>query len=121
MAVPQDAKLTDLLDDLRRVLEEERSTLLSGMPARLQVVTQRKLDLADAIEQATRPGSSALADLNQLKALARYNRENSVICTAILRHMTSALDRLRQSDPHRSYRADGSEHNPPGGRLVGAA
>ena len=121
MAVPSETKLTDLLDDLQRVLEEERSTLLSGMPARLHVVTRRKLDLADAIERQTRPGTSAMADLNQLKALARYNRENSVICTAILRHMTGALDQQRQRDPHRSYRADGSEHNPPSGRLVGAA
>ena len=122
MAAPTETRLTDLLDDLRHVLKEERSTLLSGMPARLQAVTRRKLDLADAIEQETRPGSTALADLNQLKALARYNRENSVICAAILRHMTSALDRLRQRDPHRSYRADGSEREPPGGgRLVGAA
>lgn len=121
MASQQFSALTALLDDLRRVLEEERQTLLSGMPARLQIVAQRKLDLADAIEQETRPGTSDMADLNQLRALARYNRENSVICGAILRHMTGSLDRLRQRDPHRSYRADGSEHNPPSGRLVGAA
>ncbi len=119
--IEQKADLSALLDALRRVLEEERQTLLSGIPARLQLVTQRKLDLAEAIEQETRPGTTPLADLNQLKALARYNRENSVICSAILRHMTAALDRLRQRDPHRSYRADGSEHNPPSGRLVGAA
>jgi flagellar biosynthesis/type III secretory pathway chaperone len=121
MAAEPEKRLTGLLDDLRQILEEERRTLLSGMPARLQVVTQRKLDLADAIEQETAPGTSAVADLNQLKTLARYNRENSVICGAILRHMTGALDRLRQREPHRSYRADGSEHNPPSGRLVGAA
>jgi flagellar biosynthesis/type III secretory pathway chaperone len=121
MASPQQPALAGLLDDLRQVLEDERRTLLSGVPARLQVMTQRKLALADAIEQETRPGTSAMADLSQLKALARYNRENSVICNAILRHMTAALDRLRQREPHRSYRADGSEHNPPSGRLVGAA
>jgi hypothetical protein len=121
MADQQRTALHALLDDLRRVLEEERRTLLSGMPARLQVVTERKLALAEAIEHESRPGTSAMADLKQLKALARYNRENSVICGAILRHMTAGLDRLRQREPHRSYRADGSEHNPPSGRLVGAA
>ncbi|HXE16612.1 MAG TPA: hypothetical protein VN632_05255 [Stellaceae bacterium] len=113
-------RLATLLDDLKAVLEEERRTLLSGMPAKLSVVTQRKLDLADAIEHETQPGAAA-ADLTQLRALARYNRENSVICGAILRHMTGALDRLRQHDPHRSYREDGSEQSPPSGRLVGAA
>ncbi|MGH6980151.1 MAG: hypothetical protein ACREFC_02995 [Stellaceae bacterium] len=121
MPAERQARLASLLDDLRAVLEEERRTLLSGIPAKLQIVTQRKLDLADAIEQETKPGTSAEADLSQLKALARYNRENSVICGAILRHMTGALDRLRQRDPHRSYREDGSEQNPPSGRLVGAA
>lgn len=121
MAIERKTDLSALLDALQRVLEEERRTLLSGMPAQLPAVTQRKLDLADAIEQETQPGTTPIADLNQLKALARYNRENSVICNAILRHMTGALDRLRQRDPHRSYRADGSEHNPPSGRLVGAA
>lgn len=113
--------LATLLDDLKAVLEEERRTLLSGLPARLDGVTRRKLDLADAIERETTPGATATADLSRLRALARYNRENSVICGAILRHMTGALDLLRQRDPHRSYREDGTEHNPPGGRLVGAA
>jgi len=121
MPMQQQADLSALLGALRRVLEEERRTLLSGMPARLPAVTQRKLDLANAIEQETRPGTTPIADLNELKALARYNRENSVICNAILRHMTGVLDKLRQRDPHRSYRADGSEHNPPSSRLVGAA
>ena len=121
MSFQQQTDLSFLLDALRRVLEEERRTLLSGIPAQLPPVTQRKLELADAIEQETRPGTTPIADLNQLKALARYNRENSVICNAILRHMTVALDRLRQRDPHRSYRADGTEQNPPSGRLVGAA
>jgi flagellar biosynthesis/type III secretory pathway chaperone len=113
--------LATLLDELRRVLEEERGILLSGVPARLQQVTAHKHSLADAIEDVTRPGTSPLPDLHELQALARYNRENSIICHAILRHMTAALDRLRQNDPHRSYRADGREQNPPSGRLVGAA
>jgi len=121
MAADGHARLATLLDDLKSVLEEERRTLLSGIPAKLQIVTRRKLDLADAIEQETKPGTTAMTDLNQLRALARYNRENSVICGAILRHMTGALDQLRQRDLHRSYREDGSEQNPPSGRLVGAA
>jgi flagellar biosynthesis/type III secretory pathway chaperone len=115
------ADLTALLDELRQVLEEERRTLLSGVPTRLDIVTQHKLALADAIEHATEAAASPAADLGTLTALARYNRENSVICSAILRHMTAALDRLRQRDPHRSYRADGSEQNPASQRLVGAA
>jgi flagellar biosynthesis/type III secretory pathway chaperone len=118
---PTSRGLASLLDELRRVLEEERGILLSGIPARLLQVTEHKHALADAIEDATRPGTSPLPDLRQLQALARYNRENSIICNAILRHMTAALDRLRQNHPHRSYRADGSEQNPPSGRLVGAA
>lgn len=113
--------LAAVLDELRRVLEDEREILLSGFPARLEEVIQHKHALADAIEDMTRPGTTLLLDLHQLQALARYNRENSIICNAILRHMTAALDRLRQNDPHRSYRADGSEQNPPSGRLVGAA
>ena len=113
--------LTDLLDELRRVLEEERKTLLSGMPSRLDTVVQHKLALADAIEHETQAGASPIADLQTLKALARYNRENSVICGAMLRHMTGALDRLRQRDLHRSYLPDGTEQNPPSQRLVGAA
>lgn len=113
--------LASLLDELRRVLEEERGILLSGVPARLQQVTTQKHALAEAIEDATRPGTTPLPDLHLLKTLARYNRENSVICHAILRHMTAALDRLRQNELHRSYRADGTEQNPPSGRLVGAA
>jgi flagellar biosynthesis/type III secretory pathway chaperone len=116
-----EAALADLLEELRRVLEEERRIMLSGVPSRLDAVTQHKLALADAIESQTQADVSATADLHELKALARYNRENSIICGALLRHMTAALDRLRQRDPHRSYRADGSEHNPPSQRLVGAA
>ena len=121
MADDRDDALGLLLDDLRHVLEEERRTLLSGAPTRLDTVTQHKLALADAIERLTEAGATARTDIGALTALARYNRENSVICTAILRHMTGALDRLRQRDPHRSYRADGSEQNPPSQRLVGAA
>jgi flagellar biosynthesis/type III secretory pathway chaperone len=121
MTAATTSDLTALLDDLRRVLEDERRTLLSGVPTRLDIIVQHKLALADAIEHATQAGASPAADLGTLTALARYNRENSVICDAILRHMTAALDRLRQRDPHRSYRADGSEQNPANQRLVGAA
>jgi hypothetical protein len=114
--------LPSLLEELRRALEEERMALLSGKPARVDAAVARKLALAEAVERATPTGGDPpIADRRTLMALARYNRENYVICSAILRHMTTALDRLRRREPHRSYGPDGSEVNPPSQRLVGAA
>ena len=118
---PETSPLAALLDELRLALETERLALLSGRPARVDAAVHRKLALADAIERATPAGCRPAADRRLLLALSRYNRENFVICSAILRHMTLALDRLRQREPHRSYGPDGSERNPPSQRLVGAA
>ncbi len=101
--------LAALLDELRAVLEDERRTLLAGRPERIQAVTRRKLALAERLEgHAGLPGAAA-PDIAALAALARYNRENSVICAAMLRHLTEAVDRLCQIDLHRSYNPDGSE------------
>jgi len=113
--------LSGLLEELREALEEERAALLSGQPIQIDAATQRKLEIAARIEQAT-DGRTPKADARVLQKLARYNRDNSVICSAVLHHMTAAIDRLRQYDPHRSYRADGSTASPPlQQRLVGAA
>jgi flagellar biosynthesis/type III secretory pathway chaperone len=116
-----DSGLATLLEELRRVLEEERGILLSGNAEQINAITQRKMVLADTIERAS-AGIDRAAPLREiLRRLARYNRENSVICTAILRHMTAALDKLQRRDPHRSYGPDGVEHNPPSHRPLGAA
>jgi hypothetical protein len=120
MATPDDP-LTALIDQLRDVLEEERRALLSGTAEAINAVTQRKLLLADMIEQSTvvpgmpRPGTA------ELVALARYNRENAVICDTMLRHLTAAIDRLRRQEPHRSYKPDGSEQSHSEKHALGAA
>jgi hypothetical protein len=113
--------LAALLEELRLALQDERMALLSGQPARVDAAVARKLVLAEAIERATPPDDRPSADHRTLVDLARYNRENHVICGAILRHVTAALDRLRQREPHRSYGPNGSERSPPSQRLVGAA
>jgi flagellar biosynthesis/type III secretory pathway chaperone len=120
MANPN-ANLATLLEELRRALEEERGILLAGDAEQINAITQRKMVLADAIERASTNLDHAAPVREDVRRLARYNRENSVICTAILRHMTAALDKLRQRDPHRSYGPDGAEHNPPSQRPLGAA
>jgi hypothetical protein len=56
-----------------------------------------------------------------LQPLARYNQENAVICAAMLRHLTAAIDRLRRQDPHRSYNPDGSEQSHSSRHALGAA
>jgi hypothetical protein len=56
-----------------------------------------------------------------LAQAARYNRDNAVICSAMLRHLTQALDKLRRAEPHRSYLPDGSERNPRARHTLGAA
>jgi len=113
--------LADLVEELREVLEDERQALLSGTAEIINAVTYRKMLLADRIEQATvllgatRPGRDVLAPL------MRYNQENAVICAAMLRHLTAAIDRLRRHDPHRSYNADGSEQTRSARHALGAA
>jgi flagellar biosynthesis/type III secretory pathway chaperone len=113
--------LSALLNELQQLLEEERAVLLSGRPDRMSVVVERKLILAEQIErECTVPGivthsSAALA------RLSRYNRENSVICSAILEHLTKALDKLRRYELHRSYGPDGTEQSSSPQNQLGAA
>lgn len=114
-------RLSVLLGQLRDLLEQEREAFLAGSPERIAALAQRKLALADRIEkEAATPGAIAPSAAS-LAWLARYNRENGVICSAMLRHMTQAIDILRRAEPHRSYRPDGSEHNPPAPHTLGAA
>ena len=118
---PHTDSLSPLLEELKRVLEEERQVLLAGHPERITAIAQCKLTLAEVIEEeAAQPGVSP-PNLEMLASLARYNRQNAVICSALLRHMTQAIDRLRQHEPHRSYKPDGSESSPPAPHTLGAA
>src|SRR5262249_54680669 len=66
--------LQSLLGRLRATLEEERQTLLGGSPEAINLVTQRKLELADAIEREHISAAMAQDDAESLAALARYNR-----------------------------------------------
>jgi len=120
MTAPTD-QLTGLIDQLREVLEEERRALLSGTSEAINSVVQRKLLLADRIEQATSAPGTSRPGSAELVALARYNRENAVICDTMLRHLTAAIDRLRRQDPHRSYKPDGSEQTHSAKHVLGAA
>jgi flagellar biosynthesis/type III secretory pathway chaperone len=113
-------ELAELVEELRAVLQEERRALLSGTAEAIRAITQRKLLVAESIERATLvPGPRPDPDL--LIPLARYNRENAVICSAMLRHLTAAIDKLRRHNPHRSYKPDGSEQNRSAQRALGAA
>ncbi len=114
-------ELAALVEELRGVLEEERRTLLAGDPEPIHAVTRRKLALAEAIEAASAVPGARLPQAETLTALARYNQQNGVICSAMLRHLRLALDRLRQHDLHRSYNADGSERRAPARHALGAA
>lgn len=114
-------RLGALVDDLRDVLEEERRALLSGTPDAINAIAQRKLALAETIEAATAGADASRPHPDALAALARYNQENAVICAAMLRHLTAAIDRLRHHDPHRSYNPDGSEQSSPARHALGAA
>jgi flagellar biosynthesis/type III secretory pathway chaperone len=114
-------RLAELIDDLRAVLEEERQALLSGTPERIGVVTQLKSMLADLIDQATLVPGTKRPDSDLLRPLARCNQENAIICAAMLRHLTAAIDRLRRQDPHRSYNPDGSEQLRASQHALGAA
>ena len=113
--------LLDLLSELREILEEERRILLSGSPALIAGVVERKLRLAEAIESACMVPGAVRPGIETLISLNRYNRGNSVICSAMLRHLTRTLDRLRQGECHRSYGPDGAEHSPSAQSRLGAA
>ena len=120
MTVPSEP-LAALLTELRALLEQERAAFLSGSPERIAAVAQQKLALAERIEGAAALPEAIAANADALSQLARYNRENGVICAAMLRHMRQAIDTLRRREPHRSYRPDGTEHNPPEEHSLGAA
>lgn len=120
MATPGE-RLSELIDELRDVLEWERRALLSGTPEAISAVTQKKMLVADMIEQASTVPGTPRPDPALLRALVRCNQENAVICAAMLRHLTAAIDRLRRQDPHRSYRADGSEQSRSAQHALGAA
>ncbi|HWB51623.1 MAG TPA: hypothetical protein VG651_21115 [Stellaceae bacterium] len=115
------ANLAGLIDELREILEAERRALLSGTPAAINQITQRKIRVAELIEQATAGPGAPGPDADRLTPLARYNQENAVICAAMLRHLTAAIDRLRRHDPHRSYGPDGSEQTRSAQYALGAA
>ena len=121
MATTPAARLADLVEELREVLEEERRALLSGTPAAISAITQKKMLVADLVDQATLVQGTPRPDPRLLRPLARYNQENAVICAAMLRHLTAAIDRLRRQDPHRSYNSDGSEQNRSSQHALGAA
>ena len=120
MAIPN-KNLSALLAELKAVLEEEREVLLAGNPERINGTTQRKLVLAELIEAQAALPEAMLPSVETLAALARYNRQNAVICSAMLRHMTEAVDKLRRSEPHRSYKSDGTESSQPAPHTLGAA
>jgi len=120
MATPMN-KLAALLDELKEVIEEERRILLSGSPERITAVVARKLALAERIEtEGAEPGAVA-PSIDVLTSIARSNRQNSVICAAMLRHLTRAIDQLRQHELHRSYGPDGAERSAPAQHPLGAA
>jgi flagellar biosynthesis/type III secretory pathway chaperone len=106
-------RLSDLLVELRQLLEEERSILLSGSPERIVGIVERKLAIAERIARAGDTPEAAPPGVETLIGLERYNRGNSIICSAMLRHLTRTLDKLRQHEPHRSYGPDGAENIPP--------
>ncbi|HEX3522202.1 MAG TPA: hypothetical protein VHT52_08960 [Stellaceae bacterium] len=114
-------RISTLLAELRQVLEEERAALLSGRPEPLSRVVERKLALAEMIETECANPADAPPNVETLGWLDRYNQENSVICSAMLRQMTRTIDKLRQHELHRSYGPDGAETSPPAQNPLGAA
>jgi flagellar biosynthesis/type III secretory pathway chaperone len=116
-----DDRLSGLLRELHEVLEEERGMLLSGRPQRVVRAVERKLQLAAEIESAWARTGIARPDRETVLRLDSLNRGNAVICSAVLRHLTRTLDRLRRGDSHRSYRPDGGEAQPPAPGRLGAA
>ena len=115
------ATLAELLDQLRRVLEEERSILLSGSPHQIAAVVERKMALAEMIERMCQMPGAPAPSRESVLWLDRYNRGNSVICSAMLRHLVQTLDRLRSRELHRSYGPDGAESSPNTPSALGAA
>jgi flagellar biosynthesis/type III secretory pathway chaperone len=113
--------LTELIDELRALLEEERRALLSGTAEAINSITRRKMLLAELIEQRTRVTDGPRPGVDALLPLMRYNQENAVICDAMLRHLTAATDRLRRQDLHRSYKSDGTEQSRSALHALGAA
>jgi flagellar biosynthesis/type III secretory pathway chaperone len=120
MMTPSD-ELLGLLAELREILEEERRVLLSGSPERISDLVERKLLLAEMVEKQSKMPEMALPNLEMVTWLDRYNRGNSVICSAMLRQLTGTIDKLRRHDLHRSYRADGAETSPTTQNPLGAA
>jgi flagellar biosynthesis/type III secretory pathway chaperone len=120
MATPSE-RLADLIGELDDVLKAERQALLTGTPVLINEVTQRKMLVADLIDQATMTPGTPRPDPALLQPLFRYNQENAVICATMLRHLTAAIDRLRRQDPHRSYGRDGAEQNRAAPHALGAA
>jgi flagellar biosynthesis/type III secretory pathway chaperone len=114
-------RMSTLLAELRQVLEEERAALLSGSPERLSKVVERKLAVAEMIETECTISTSVPPNVETLGWLDRYNQENSIICSAMLRHMTRTIDKLRQHELHRSYGPDGAENSSPAHNPLGAA
>ncbi len=115
------ARLTGLLAELREILQEERGVLLSGQPEPIARVVERKLQLAETIEREWAIAGAAHIDSETVRWLAQYNRGNSVICAAMLGHLTRTLDQLRRREQHRSYGPDGAENRPPAQHRLGAA
>ncbi|HTZ37432.1 MAG TPA: hypothetical protein VMB84_15475 [Stellaceae bacterium] len=113
--------LANLLEELHDVLADERRALLSGTAEAINVTTRRKMLLAEMIEEATSVLGAPRPGIAVLLPLMRYNQENAIICAAMLRHLTGAIDRLHQDDPHRSYRPDGSEQRRSAPHALGAA
>ena len=114
-------RLSNLLEQLWELLEEERRILLSGTPEQIIGVVGRKLALADIIEKEAAALAATAPTTETLSRLDRYNRENAVICSAMLRHMTRTIDRLRLHELHRSYGPDGVENTRPVQNPLGAA
>jgi flagellar biosynthesis/type III secretory pathway chaperone len=114
-------RLAGLLAELRQILEEERAILLSGSPDRIIEVVNGKLSIAERIERECEVPGTLLPSVDTLTWLARYNRENSRICSAILQHLTKAIDTLHGHDLHRSYGPDGTEQSPSAQNPLGAA
>jgi flagellar biosynthesis/type III secretory pathway chaperone len=114
-------RVSVLLAELRQILEEERTILLSGGAEQIGGVVERKLALAEIIESEFAAPGAIPPSVETLSWFERYNRGNSVICSAMLRHLTEAIDRLRRHELHRSYGPDGEENSPPTQNPLGAA
>jgi flagellar biosynthesis/type III secretory pathway chaperone len=115
------APLDALIHELAEALAQERQALLSGTPAAIHAATEHKMRVAEQLDRASLAPGAVRPDPATLQPLARYNQENAFICDAMLRHLTAAIDRLRQQDPHRSYRPDGSEQSRSAQHALGAA